>query len=264
MYIDAVKCDTQTSHELGFFHEHTNNPHWIIMCFQTPFSYLKDGKMYEGKPGDCLINAPNTYVKHGPTPDMNIGFQHDWLYFSGDGIEDFIDKHNLPINMHFGIGNPSFLTSYIQNIMYEKLNKQPFYEEKISMIVQNVLTDAARSLALRPSPFLKHNEIFNEIRNKIFKTSEDDWTLEKMAILSGYSISRFCYLYKKQFKVSPSSDLLHMRIQKSKNLLSYSDFTIEQVAMKSGFTSGHHFSYTFKKIAGTTPTEYRNKNKFFK
>lgn len=264
IHIDAVKCDIKTTHAPNEMHHQRSNPHWLLMCFQTPFMYKHNGKTYAGVPGDCLIHPPGIPVTHGPTVEMEEGFQNDWLYISGTGIEDFIKTYNLPINVAFSAGNPNFLTSAIQAIMYEKLNKEPYFEEKISNMVQGILLDMIRCVAIKPAPFSKHSEKFNEIRNDIFTNLEDDWTLEKMAEYAGYSVSRFSYLYKKIFKKSPSSDLLHMRIQKAKNMLSYSDLSIGQIAEKSGFSSDHHFSYAFKKIANTTPSEYRAKNKFFR
>ncbi len=257
--IDAVKCDIKTTHDPKKLHNQKSNPHWLIMCFQTPFMYKHNGKTYTGMPGDCLIHPPGIHIIHGPTADMDIGFQNDWIYISGTGIEDFIKTYNLPINVAFSSGNPNFLTPAIQAIMYEKLNKEPYFEEKISNMVQGIFLDMIRCIATKPAPFSKHSEKFNEIRNDIFTHLEEDWTLEKMAEYAGYSISRFSYLYKKIFKKSPSSDLLHMRIQKAKNMLSYSDLSIGQVAEKAGFSSDHHFSYAFKKITNITPSEYRAK-----
>ena len=262
--VDATKCDIKTTHPPKYIHSSKSNPHWLIMCFQTPFMYEYDNKTYIGKPGDCLINPPGIHVLHGPTDEMDIGFQNDWIYIAGTGIEEFIDKYNIPVNMAFNVGSPKFLTNSIQSIMYEKLNKEPYFGEKISSIVQSVMIDIARCVIKTPTPFNKHSEKFNEIRNEIFNSVEENWTLEKMAERTGYSVSRFCYLYKKIFKESPSSDLLNMRIQKAKNMLSYSDISIGQIAEKTGFSSDHHFSYAFKKITNITPTEYRAKNKFFR
>lgn len=264
LQIDAVKCDIKTTHPPKYMHNQKNNPYWLIMCFQTPFVYKHNGKTYTGQPGDCLINSPGIPVSHGPAADMDIGFQNDWIYISGTGISDFIETHNIPVNIAFNVGNPNFLTASIQAMMYEKLNKEPFFEEKISTMVQAMMVDVARCIAKKPAPFNKHSEKFNEIRNSIFTSVEKEWTLEQMAEFAGYSVSRFSYLYKKIFKKSPSSDLLHMRIQKAKNMLSYSDISIGQIAEKSGFSSDHHFSYAFKKITNITPSEYRAKNKFFR
>ena len=73
--------------------------------------------------------------------------------------------------------------------MYEKLNKEPFFEEKISSIVQNIMVDIARCVAKKPTPFNKYSEKFNDIRNEIFNTVDDNWTLEKMAEKQPFSLS---------------------------------------------------------------------------
>lgn len=258
-----MKCDTNTAHHPGYFHEQEKNRDWLIMCFQTSFSYYRNGEMKDGKAGDCLINSPNIYIKHGPADDMKTGFQNDWMYFSCDGIEELLNKYGLPIDTHFSIGTPDFMTKSIQEIMYENLNRQSHYKEKISCIVHNLFLDLSRCISR--DCFVCHGgDIFLEMRNEIFNSLDENWNLEAMAKRAGYSVSRFSYLYKSRFNISPSSDLLKMRIQKAKNLLSYSDFPIGEISHKSGFSSVQHFSYAFKKALGVSPTEYRNKNSFFR
>lgn len=260
---EMLKCDIKTQHHPEYFHRQEKNRDWLLMCFQTPFTYYKNGKMLVGNAGDCIINSPGKYIEHGPTNKMKCGFQNDWMYFDGDGVENILLNYGLPIDVSFNIGNPSFMTHSLQTIMYENLNKQYLYKEKISCIIQNMLLDLSRSLLTVNKTTLKQERILEELRSDIFNSLEENWCLQNMADKTGYSVSRFCSLYKKQFNISPSSDLLRMRIQKSKNLLSYSDFSINEIAFKSGFSSVQHFSYTFKKNTGISPTEYRNSNHFF-
>lgn len=260
---EMKKCDTMTGHHPDYFHRQEKNRDWLLMCFQTPFVYYKDGEMIEGRAGDCLINSPGGYIEHGPTKEMKNGFQNDWMYFDGINLEETLAKYGLPIDTSFSIGNPAFMTQPLQAIMYEKLNKQHLYKDKISCIIHNMLLDLSRCVFCNGKQPSKQGHLLDKLRNMIFNSLEENWSLQDMADKTGYSVSRFSYLYKQYFGLSPSADLLRMRIQKAKNLLSYSDFPIGEVAFKSGFSSVQHFSYAFKKTAGISPTVYRNANKFF-
>ncbi len=52
------------------------------------------------------------------------------------------------------------------------------------------------------------------------------------------------------------------RIERVKELLSYGELTLSEIAWKTGFSSVHHLSAQFKKITGLTPTQYKKKGDF--
>ena len=63
------------------------------------------------------------------------------------------------------------------------------------------------------------------------------------------------------FKANTGHTLLwyhnHVRCERAKNLLRTGDMSISQVGEQVGFVSSAHFSHVFKKMTGSTPTEYR-------
>jgi AraC-like DNA-binding protein len=52
------------------------------------------------------------------------------------------------------------------------------------------------------------------------------------------------------------------RIERVKELLSYGELTLSEIAWKSGFSSVHHLSAQFKKLTGLTPTQYKKRGNF--
>lgn len=60
-------------------------------------------------------------------------------------------------------------------------------------------------------------------------------------------------------RLSFSDNLNKIRIAESKRLLTYSQKSINEIAIAVGFDYQNHFSKVFKKITGVTPSEYRNK-----
>ena len=47
------------------------------------------------------------------------------------------------------------------------------------------------------------------------------------------------------------------RIERVKELLSYNELTLSEIAWQTGFSSVHHLSAQFKKITGQTPSAYK-------
>jgi AraC-like DNA-binding protein len=48
-----------------------------------------------------------------------------------------------------------------------------------------------------------------------------------------------------------------LRIEKAKQLMSSTGLSISQVAYEVGFNSVTHFNRTFRKITGSTPTDFK-------
>ena len=72
----------------------------------------------------------------------------------------------------------------------------------------------------------------------------------------GMSESNFNRLFKKTLGVTPMEYLIKTRIEKSKKLLK-SNISITEISLSCGFSSTSHFSTSFLKYNGITPTEYK-------
>lgn len=65
-------------------------------------------------------------------------------------------------------------------------------------------------------------------------------------------------IFRKKLNQSVNSYINSHRINIAKQLLRNSDTSITDIALLTGFYDAQHFLKTFKKIAGQTPSEYRN------
>ena len=74
----------------------------------------------------------------------------------------------------------------------------------------------------------------------------------------GLSSIYFCKLFHKEEDVSFNNYLNITRINKAKELLSETNLKVFEVGIATGFGNSPHFHYSFKKITGVTPSEYRN------
>lgn len=81
-------------------------------------------------------------------------------------------------------------------------------------------------------------------------------SISDLAHSSGYSKSYFIVLFKQIFGTSPAKYQQMLRIEKSKQLLSFSALAISSIAEMCGYDSVFAFSNVFKKIVGMSPTQY--------
>jgi len=69
----------------------------------------------------------------------------------------------------------------------------------------------------------------------------------------------FRKLFKAFFGITPSEYIITSRLKEAEKLLKYPFLTIEECALKSGFSSSHYFSRAFKKHMGITPSENKKR-----
>ena len=77
----------------------------------------------------------------------------------------------------------------------------------------------------------------------------------------GLNTCYFCVLFKNQTGMTFSKYLNKLRINESKNLLTTTTDSIIDISLSVGFNNHNHFSATFKKLTGVTPSVYRENAK---
>ena len=86
------------------------------------------------------------------------------------------------------------------------------------------------------------------------KISVDD--IAKHVHLSKYY---FCHLFKQHTHMSPVTYITERRLSTAKKLMLYSDLTLSEIAIYSGFHSFSNFSNVFKKSEGICPRDFLKK-----
>ena len=252
-------CGTATYHPpKSFFRNEKGREAWLLMCFNTDFVYCINGEMKEGKKYQCLLHSPNTEHIHGPAPDMKTGFENDWIYFYGEGLSELISELELPVNESFSVENSNCMTSYIEAILCEE--KMPMYYSKhyVSSQISDMLINIARKRKITDFKDSGSYSSVRSVRKKMLENYSKKVNLKKLAGEAGYSVSRFCELYKKFYNSSPISDLKNIRIKKAKYYLVYTDYSVSEIAKMCGFETVHYFSRLFKGNTGYSPLCYRN------
>ncbi|PHN05204.1 helix-turn-helix domain-containing protein [Flavilitoribacter nigricans] len=81
--------------------------------------------------------------------------------------------------------------------------------------------------------------------------------LENYAELCHRSLSTFKRDFQEHYQETPGKWLTKRRVHHAAHLIANSGLSVTQVAFDSGFEDLSHFSRAFKKIMGSTPTEFK-------
>lgn len=74
----------------------------------------------------------------------------------------------------------------------------------------------------------------------------------------GFSEVYLRKLFSKHYNTTPKQYILDIRLQKAKQLLTDTPFSVTAIAEECGFSSVFHFCRAFKQKVGMTPTEFSN------
>ena len=89
----------------------------------------------------------------------------------------------------------------------------------------------------------------------------DKFTPEEIAQSINMSYSNFRKSFKQYTGIAPHQYLLQLKLSKTKDLLSNTDMSIQEIAMKLNFESADYFSYFFRSKTGINPLSYRKEIK---
>lgn len=245
-------------HKKGEFCKKRICDFYSVCCFSTPFLYLKDGELIKGKAGDILINPPGVMVYHGPEDNAEKGFVNDWFQIIGEDFKELLEKFPLPLNIAFSVSKKDFLRKYAVKITRELSYDFEGKEQLITCYITEMIIDIYRNLKNQRKETEKISNIIN-VHNEIALNPARNWTLKEMTSLSGYSVSRFCELYKKTYGISPVNAVIYERIEMAKKLLISGQASVLVVSEACGFSTVNYFSKCFKNLTGYTPSSYRNR-----
>jgi AraC family transcriptional regulator len=81
--------------------------------------------------------------------------------------------------------------------------------------------------------------------------------LKDLADCAGLSLSHFSFQFRASTNQSPHQYMLRLRIERSKELLADSRFSVLDVGLEVGFRNQQHFATVFKTSVGVPPSVYR-------
>jgi len=156
------------------------------------------------------------------------------------GADDYLTK---PFNI-------TELKSRISNILLSRMRLQQHFSETI-------LPEYNKIQSLPIDLLATDVDFINTLEQTIHQNFTDEsFSVEKLASLMGNSRSN---LYRKVMALtneSPSETLKRIRLEHAAQLLEQHVGNISEIAYASGFNSISHFSKSFKKAYGVSPTEY--------
>jgi len=184
---------------------------------------------------------------------------YDELSFGGKDSHKLINLSTIDTNVVLTPLQSHFAESLFSKINLELLDKSHAWLEICGAYILELLSKTVRMVNHDLVESLPdHAQKLRDLRAEIHENYAYSWTINQMSEKMGLSTSRFASLYKKEFKISPTEDLIQTRIDQAKKMLSSSKVSIKKVSTACGFESVHYFHRAFKKRVYLTPKHFQN------
>lgn len=143
-----------------------------------------------------------------------------------------------------------FQTRVITPKQYESVVRLlTIFAQHLSLVSNQLLVSGANA----ESPAITRAKKFIE------EHQADEISLSDVARAVNTSTFYFCKMFKKATGLNFTDYLSRVRIEKAKNLLLNPHLRISEIAFAAGFQSLSHFNRVFRRIAGQSPTHYRER-----
>lgn len=129
-------------------------------------------------------------------------------------------------------------------------------------IIEVLLSSLSKQIVLFYLLYTKQNEKYgNDIIAKIsyyvLENYSSDIRIKDIASYVNYSEFYISHLFSQYYHTTLFNYINNIRINKAKELLINTDFSISKIAMLVGYSSSNYFSTMFKKTTGKTPLSYK-------
>lgn len=221
-------------------------------CCYTP----KDGKMIRAKKGDIVLFEPGEPQEyHFYRTDRSVSC---YLHFTGTGCRGLLAELDLAGKRIRTVGTAAVIGECFQRMEYECLLRRPFYEQRCTALLLELLTAFGRGQALRtPEAEEKYDHRIDEICQSMVQDCGEWHSMAYYAEKCCLSVSRFQHLFRQSTGRTPNAYLMQLRLEQAAALLTRTDMAVADAAEMLGFKDPNYFVRAFRKYMGKTPMRYR-------
>jgi AraC-like DNA-binding protein len=133
--------------------------------------------------------------------------------------------------------------------------------------------DAARNRAMSPAPSPRQNAgktiargglapgALRKVRTHMEERLADKVELRELACIVGLSECHFSRAFKQSVGLPPHRYLMRCRVQAAANMIQQTELNLSEISLDVGFSDQSHFTRTFAREMGETPSAFRHRHR---
>lgn len=230
---------------------------FIVSAGSGTLEYM--GKKHTLEAGDCVFIDCHSRYSH--TTKENL-WELKWVHFYSHNMfgiyQKYAERGGAAVFRPENLSDFDAVWQYIFDISTgDDYIRDMRINENLSRLLTLLMAESWHPEAITATARKKQN--LYDIKEYINAHYKEKITLEMLS--QKFFINKF-YLtrvFKEQFDISVNGYIMRLRITNAKQLLRFTDKSVEDIGIECGIGPAQYFSRAFKKIEGVSPKEYRQR-----
>ena len=241
---------------------HTHSDFWeFMLTVSGNYTHNINGETVKLKPRTlCIIRPSDCHSiiaeKEKGCSHINISIKEDYLrqimsIFSLNLYEKLLSSHNPAILL-----SPTEADEIIREANYILSKTKKRNEDSVLTLVFPILKILINDATGEDKKASNYGKLVSDIISLISDKDNLSLTLKELIAATGYS----CHHANRRFLEETGQSLFeYFHIEKmlyAKTMLTNTDYTLDTIAQKLGYSTAYAFSASFKKLTGIPPSVY--------
>lgn len=272
-HILEIALRKNNSIQLNSLHATSTTSVRIYFIVDGKFDWIINEQKHILYPGDLALILPGQTFR-GEKDILNIGTLL-WIHLQIEKIDssgmslgtwsNLSKNERLTIGKILLVNNATVLKlkegHTILHTLHDELTSQEIgFVTRVNQLIDELFIGIARQSTRQNNSQRDFPQTFMKLEQTLRQNLANQWTVEEMAALTGLGTTTFTEKVKKYTGFSPLNYLINIRISEAIKLLNRQEENVTDIALQTGFYSSQHFSTTFKKLTGYTPSDFRKRN----
>lgn len=228
---------------------------YVIEYISSGCGFLKiNGKKYKLTAGDAYIIHIGDKCDY--YSDKSNPYKKYWINFVPNYFfTDMLKSYDLNERVFKGLD----LSRRFEKIM--ELQSVSMFSEDIYLPASRIIFDIIMDMVEygERKSTNQHDDFAALIQLKLNQSITKSITIADIANELYRSTNDVIYRFKKKYGITPYAYLIDRRINTAKELLTNTNTSVKEIADYLCFFSEYHFSNTFKKKVGVSPSEFKRR-----
>jgi len=228
---------------------------FIVLRGEGTLAYEGGAQML--REGDCVFIDCRKPYTHA-TGDALWALQ--WVHFDGPNMIGMYQKYReRGGKCRFHPDNAKQYIDLLSSIYQTAVSADYVRDMRINELLSRLLTllmEASWSpISVKKAASERH--VLRDVKGYLDENFVKKIALDELA--ERFFINKFYLtrIFKEQYGYSVVNYVMILRIARAKQLLRFSDLTMEKIGEICGMPDANYFSRVFRKVEGTSPSEYR-------
>lgn len=244
----------------SYYQPDVNRPHgyhWHQFLFCTEESGILelDGKKTTLNAGQILFLPKNTPHRYYPIKER---WGVNWVTFEGSYCDCVLETLNMTSPIIITAPSESKLDKLFEKMYRANETDFLYCDYTCSGLIYDLIIEFHRYIS--PSASSERSRIISLLLPALRYMHDNfstDFSMVELSNMIDVTPEHFSRIFKKAMDSTPIEFLTNIRISEAKHLLEQTDYSVSEIASKTGFNDANYFCTVFRKKSGSSPSEYR-------